>query len=341
MIELLEKDFPLPLRIDRPLVLGVIGCGRMFRNCHAQALLWLRSKEWKVSVGVLCDPDPEAMALAAKLFPEARCYTDYKLMPCDCDAFLVQLWAPASGEAARWLLERGRPFMIEKPVSHDDSELSQLAELAETAGIPAMVGYNRRFQAGAGEFRNIVAQIKGNKIFQSRFLREHRSESIFYEDVLGHPLDFLMSVVGELSVESVKTWGPETPHGIPSGMRIETTSHAGDCQFEIIPACGRNAEFYECHGHEESVSLCYHPLEKLAAPPELVRYTPGLCQHILSPAVSEFKNKDVLLHIQGFVLQMANFIRLVGHEDAGPYCSLRSALATTRLINKVIDMAGK
>jgi len=339
MVELLENAFPLPLAVGRPLVLGVIGCGRMFRNCHAPALLKLKARGWNVSVGMLCDPNQEAISLAAKLFPEARCYADYKLMPCDCDAFLVQLWAPASGAVAHWLLERGKPFLIEKPVSHDDAELLRLAEFAEAAGIPAMVGYNRRFQAAAGEFRSIVAQIKGNKVFRSRFLRERRAESIFYDDILGHPLDFLMSVVGELSIESVRTCSPEIPGGILSGMLIEASSPAGDCLFEIRPACGRNAEFYECHGHEESISLCYHPLEELAAPPELVRYIPGSCQRILSPDISALEDKSALLYIQGFVLQMANFIRLVSREDAGPYCSLRSALTTTKLINRVIDMA--
>ncbi len=201
-----------------------------------------------------------------------------------------------------------------------------------------MVGYNRRFQAAAGEFRRIVTAIQGRKIFTSRFLRERRAESIFYEDILGHSLDFICSVAGPLRIESVRTFPPETPGAIFSGIKIEAVSDAGDCTFEIRPTCGRNIESYECQGLQETAVLCYHPLEKLAAPPELTRYTPGLRECILAPSILELQNLDALRYIQGFVHQMASFVRLVNGLDAGPYCSLHDAKSTAELIHRVLDV---
>ena len=183
-------DLSLPEPCGRELSLGVIGCGNMFRKCHAPAVKMLMDKGWPIKVKVLCDPSPEAISNASMLFPEANVLDDYRKLSNlnHCDAILVQLWHPRSGEAVRWLIERGIPFLAEKPVSHNVEELDEIAGLWERSKVPAAIGYNRRFQAGAEKFRQLFAGLRGQRRIQCRFLREKRGESLFMKTSWGTQL---------------------------------------------------------------------------------------------------------------------------------------------------------
>ncbi len=333
----LLEQFPLPPANTRRIRLGVIGCGSMFRNCHAVALSILKESGRPLEVVQLCDISREALRAAAQRFPGAECCSDYRRMPVRCDALLIQLWPPEAEKAAARALENGIPFFIEKPVSHNPDVLAELAETARRKKIPVMVGYNRRFQAGAEEFRRLAADMEPERCWECDFFREKRSEAIFYEDILGHPLDFLRYAAGGLEIESVECRPPHRPGGIFSGMRIEAVTPLGRCGLNIRPATGRNVESYECSGNRESVILTYHPLEKLAAPPGLVRHTPGRAEQLCPAAPGFSAEREVLLHHQGFIRQMAGFLRLAGGEGCEACCTPDDALAALKLIRRILD----
>lgn len=328
---------PLPPPCRRPLRLGVVGCGRMFQRCHAPALARLAALGWPLEVAALCDPAPAARAAAGAAFPAAAGYAglDGLLAGGGCDAVLVQLWSPHAAEAARRLIAARIPFLIEKPLTHSVPELEALAEAAAAAGVPAAVGYNRRFQPAAAGFRALVAGMRGRRRFTVRFLRERRDEAIFYEDVLGHPLDFLRSVVGELAVGTVEALPAEAGRSIPAGVRVAATAAGCDIALEVLPAAGRNLECYECSADRESARLVYHPLELVAEGPELVHWLPGERRDLLPPPAAGAA-ADLLL-MQGFVHQMAGALRHLAGEDGGPVCTLGSAAASLRLIQAVVD----
>ncbi|MCK6491004.1 MAG: Gfo/Idh/MocA family oxidoreductase [Planctomycetes bacterium] len=327
---------PLPPPCRRPLSLGVVGCGRMFQRCHAPALARLATIGWPLEVAALCDPSPAARAAAGAIFPDATGHAalDGLLAGGGCDAALVQLWSPHAAQAARSLIAAGIPFLVEKPLTHSVPELEALADAATAAGVPAAVGYNRRFQPAAAGFRAVVEGMRGRRRFTVRFLRERRDEPIFYEDVLGHPLDFLRSVVGELAVRTVEPLPAEAGRSIPAGVRIAATATGGDIDFEVLPAAGRNLESYECNADRESVRLVYHPLERVAEGPELVHWLPDERRDLMPPPSAE-ASRDLLL-AQGFVHQMAGVLRHLVGEDGGPVCTLRSAAASLALIDTVM-----
>lgn len=329
---------PLPPPCRRPLRLGVVGCGRMFQRCHAPALARLADLGWPLAVTVLADPAPSALAAAGTAFPAARRCAGLEelLAGGGCDAVLVQLWSPHAAAAARRLIGARLPFLIEKPLTHDLAELEALAAAAEAAGVAAAVGYNRRFQPAAPAFRALVGGMRGTRRLSARFLRERRDEAIFYEDVLGHPLDFLRSVVGELELHAVEALPPAAGAAIPAGLRATASAPGCEIALEVLPAAGRNLESYECCAERESARLVYHPLERVAEGPELVHWLPGERRDLLpAPAAGA---ADLLL-MQGFVHQMAGALRHLAGEDGGPVCTLRSAAASLRLIRGVAASA--
>ncbi len=329
----IEEIFPLPAPNGRNLKIGVIGCGNMFRKCHAPALLELRGKGFLFDIVLLCDPKEESLLSARQFFPEALICKDFSEISDRhiCDTYMIQLWPPYGVAVAKKLAEEGIPFFIEKPVSHDPEELESLAGILGKNRTAALVGYNRRSQAAAYEFRRIIDLMSGEKRFTARFMRAARKEQIFYEDILGHPVDFIQSCVGELKIETVRSWKPSEDGGINSGLLIEASFEGGSCSLELRPACGMNLESYECCAEKETVRLVYHSLDKVAEPAELVHYRPDMKEYKLNPA-----SQESMLYIQGFVHQMAKFLRLVSGEDAGLYCNMYSAMKSMRIITEIL-----
>lgn len=124
------------------MTVGVVGCGLVAQVMH---LPYLRELEDRFRVRALCDLSPGALAVAAKLFPDARRTADWQeLVVTPLDAVMVLTpgsHAPIAVAAA----EAGRHVFVEKPMCFSVDEGREMVDAARRAGVTLMVGYMKRY----------------------------------------------------------------------------------------------------------------------------------------------------------------------------------------------------
>jgi predicted dehydrogenase len=126
----------------RPLDVGIIGCGLIAQVMH---LYYLHELQDRFTVRALCDLSSEAMADAARTFPEARCFERWDDLidePLDCVFVLTSGSHEAPTVAA---LEAGKHVFVEKPLCFSVEEGMRILSARDRAGKELMVGYMKRF----------------------------------------------------------------------------------------------------------------------------------------------------------------------------------------------------
>lgn len=115
------------------------------------------------NIVALCDVDDNYLAVAAKQFPSAKTYNDFRKMleQPDIDAVLVatpdHIHAPASLAA----MEMGKHVYCEKPLTHSIHEAREMAKAAKRAGVATQMGT----QIHAGDnYRRVVEIIQSGAI---------------------------------------------------------------------------------------------------------------------------------------------------------------------------------
>lgn len=135
--------------------LGFIGAGGIAHRHFGV----LRTME-DVKIAAVADPDPGRAAAAAEAtgavaYPEHRAMLDAE----ELDAVYICVPPFAHGEPERACIERGLPFLVEKPISLDLDVAEEIAERVEAAGLVTAAGYHWRYLDTMDEAR---AQLAGN-----------------------------------------------------------------------------------------------------------------------------------------------------------------------------------
>jgi predicted dehydrogenase len=130
--------------MDNRVAVALIGCGLIARH-HMRMML---QQTGSTHIAVLCDPDPEAYALAAQLFREAgaqpppyqpdfdRCLRDYRL-----DAAFIMTPHVWHHDQTRACLEAGLDVLLEKPMVMNASEACSLIETRDRTGRLLVVAF--------------------------------------------------------------------------------------------------------------------------------------------------------------------------------------------------------
>lgn len=124
-----------------PTRVAVVGCGTIAYWTHLRVLAGLRD----VELVAAADPDPEARARASRVC-RATMYDDAAALLArdDLDALVLCPPTPALAGAALAASRRGLPFYVEKPFATATDEAHAVTDAATSAGVTAVVGYNRR-----------------------------------------------------------------------------------------------------------------------------------------------------------------------------------------------------
>lgn len=97
-----------------------------------------------VEVAALCDVDEARLAAAAKKFPDAKVFADYRIlfekMGREIDAVIVSTPDHTHAPAAIMALEMGKPVYCQKPLTHTVAEARLLDRLAEEKGVASQMG---------------------------------------------------------------------------------------------------------------------------------------------------------------------------------------------------------
>jgi virulence factor len=136
----------------RPLRLGLIGCGGIFRSVYASIFQRLAGR---VHLAAVCDLDPAAASAAATQFGLARFLTDpAALLSAEkLDAVIILTPEHANAPTAMAVLRAGLPVYLEKPPALSSVELAQLREVERETGGVVYVAFNRRHAPLARQLR--------------------------------------------------------------------------------------------------------------------------------------------------------------------------------------------
>ena len=131
------------MRLDsRPVRVGVLGTGRI-GSMHAELLAHRVSG---AALGAVYDVDADsAKATARRLRVEAAVGPDELIRSDDVDAVAVCTSTDTHVELVEAAAAAGKPIFCEKPISHDLEHVDRALRAVDRAGVPFMVGFNRRF----------------------------------------------------------------------------------------------------------------------------------------------------------------------------------------------------
>lgn len=204
----------------------LLGAGLIGRE-HAELMAARRD----VSIVAVCDPSPEAAALAERLSVPHR--ADYvaaldELRP---DGAIIALPNHLHAPAALACIERGIACLVEKPIADSLAAASRIVEAAERSGVPVLVGHQRRHSPDiraarsiieAGELGEVVAASgmtlfdKPDAYFNVEW-RKQRGGGVILINLI-HDIDILRHLVGE--IDSVRAF---TSHA-RRGFEVEDTA---------------------------------------------------------------------------------------------------------------------
>src|SRR2546430_4213741 len=180
--------------------IGVAGVGRI-GTMHATNLAALEPVERVL----LFDPVPgRAEQAAAQLGATAVRQLDELLAA--SDGVLVATPTDTHPEVLRRCLAAKTPALCEKPVAGDLGELTALIEATEAAGVPVLVGFQRRFDPAIVELHRRIRAGELGTIYQVRTLGNDAEPPDFgylpasggiFADLLIHDLDAVPWLVGE------------------------------------------------------------------------------------------------------------------------------------------------
>ncbi len=140
--------------------IGVIGIGAIGQN-HVKALASLP----EVTLAAVYDPDPTRAAAAAAAYGTHAAASMEELATLT-DAVTVAAPTAAHYETGKFLLERGKHVLIEKPLTDNAEEAWALVALAKESNLILQVGHVERF--------NPVISVLEERLTSPRFIEAHR-----------------------------------------------------------------------------------------------------------------------------------------------------------------------
>jgi predicted dehydrogenase len=137
------------------LKIGFIGTGGIANN-HLKTLAAMED----VSVIAFCDLQLERAQTAAAQWPDARAYTNLTEMLDDrkLDAVYICLPPMAHGEVELAVIERGIPFLLEKPIGIDREIPSRILERLQSNNVMNAVGFQWRYHPAVQKAAELLKQ---------------------------------------------------------------------------------------------------------------------------------------------------------------------------------------
>lgn len=141
---------------NKPVRLGLIGCGNVTENRHLPALKSLSDPQ----VVAVADVDLERLNRVADKFRIEKRYADFRALLSEPDVAAVAICAPTQFhvEMAIAALDAGKHLLIEKPLALSLDEVDSLIKRAAQSPCKVMVGYNLRWHRLVRQAREMIQQ---------------------------------------------------------------------------------------------------------------------------------------------------------------------------------------
>jgi predicted dehydrogenase len=279
------------------LKVGVLGY-RFMGEAHANAFARLPMffpEAPEVERHVLVGRDEDALADAADRLGFANTATDWRDVVDEVDAFYNLGPNHVHAEPSIGALEAGTPVLCEKPLANDLESAEEMADAAESAGVPTATAFNYRFVPAIQYAKNLIDDGVLGEIhhFQGRYLQDwlvdptepwswRNSEEMAGSGALGdlgaHTIDLARFLVGDVERVSghLRTFVDERPvEGEENETRPVTVDDAYSAQAELEDGVmatfeasrfangHKNDHVIEVHGSEGSLKFSLERLNEL------------------------------------------------------------------------------
>jgi predicted dehydrogenase/nucleoside-diphosphate-sugar epimerase len=248
------------MKSDRPLRIGLVGCGAISEIYHLPALAGLPITRDSLA---LAEANPMRLEKMAQQYRARFSTTDYRELVGHVDGVIIATPPQFHYSMTKFYLENGIPVLCEKPLTESATEARELVELSRSQKVPLLVNQTRRFFPTYQKIRELIATGVLGKL-----------ESITYHDGVdfewpaASPHHFKPNAKGAWSdtgvhlLDSVCYWLNAKPKlvqsyndscGGPEAMTTVRFEHEG-CQIELkISRLGRLSNTFQIVGSLGSI----------------------------------------------------------------------------------------
>jgi myo-inositol 2-dehydrogenase/D-chiro-inositol 1-dehydrogenase len=184
--------------------IGLLGCGRIGR-IHAASIF---ASDGATLVAV-ADPAPQAAARLVSCGARLETASDL-VRASDIDAVVIATSTDTHADLIEAAAAEGKAILCEKPVDLSAERIRRCVGVAERAGVPLMIGFNRRYdphfmefkrQLDAGEIGDVeILTILSRDPSPPPIAYIERSGGLF-RDMMIHDFDMARFLLGEEPVE--------------------------------------------------------------------------------------------------------------------------------------------
>ena len=269
-------------RVDGPPVrIGMLGYGAIGHE-HNRAVLQVPGME----LSGVCDMNPERVAAAHSLAPDARVHVDATslLTADDVDLVLVSTPPDSHYRLARQALEAGKHVVLEKPMALSSADCDDLLKLATVNGRTLIVYQNRRWDPDYLALRSaVVSGAIGDVFHFETFVGGY-----------GHPCNYWHSDA-DVSGGAIFDWG----------------SHVLDQVLDLVPG---DIDYVTAANHKRQ----WHDVTNADHSRVTLRMTDGVeAEFVYSDLAAALKPKWYVLGTDGAVVGQWRTERVVARSSIG------------------------
>ena len=216
---------------------GVLGAGRIGK-VHSATI----ARSGRASVAYVADAIPDAAKALAATTGARVSTVDEIIAATDVDAVLIASPTGTHADLIEQAARAGKAILCEKPVSLSVARIEECLPVVEKAGVPLMIGFNRRFDPNfAGLEKRIRAGEIGDVELVTIISRDPGAPPVsyiegsggIYRDMMIHDLDMARFLVGEEFV-SLHALG-----AVLTNPAIKPTGDADTATVQMQTASGR------------------------------------------------------------------------------------------------------
>jgi predicted dehydrogenase len=160
---------------DKPVTLGIVGCGRVTETRHLPALKQLP----QARVVAVTDIDPQRLQRVADHFQIPRRYPSFEELLTDQELEAIAVCVPTRLHLpyALAVLESGKHLFVEKPLALHPSDSEQILRKGKEARGVAMVGFNLRWHRLVRQARLLLqsGELGDLKMIRTAFMSATRN----------------------------------------------------------------------------------------------------------------------------------------------------------------------
>lgn len=337
--------------------IAIVGAGVIGRT-HAATL----ARAPGLRLAALVEPGPGGAGLAADL--GVPCYRDVAglIAARAADAAIVATPNATHLPTAGALLRAGLPVLLEKPVADSLAAALALADLAEAAGVPLLIGHHRRHNPvvraakaaiDAGAIGDLVVAsvtcslLKDAAYFDTAWRGQPGAGGVLAINLI-HEIDLLRHFFGEIAEVRALTGHARRGLAVEDGAAVALRLAAGGLATLVISDAAAGPWAWDLTSGENLARLPAHPVSAhhyagsragLSLPDLTLWHHPGPGD---GPGDWTMPmQRRTLPHVPGdpYLAQLAHFADLLAGRAAVPLVGVRDAAANIAVTEAIAEAA--